>query len=183
MKRLQFLNVIASLVATLCFTAATPAFAGEPTLHDGDPAPKLAVGAWVQGEPVTAIEPGKAYLIDFWATWCPPCVASVPDLNEIHKKFKDQGLIVIGQAVSKMDKDKVKPFVTKMGDKMTYRVALDDFSKVERGAMATTWYDAAGQTGIPVIFLVGKDGKIAWIGHPIELTDVKISEVLSPTTK
>jgi len=138
-------------------------------LKVGDPAPPLCAGKWIQGDPVKEFEKGKAYLLDFWATWCPGCVESIPHINSLHEKFKDKGLVVIGQSISKKDVEKVAPFVGKMGKKMTYRIALDDFSKSERGAMAGSWYDASGENGIPLVFLVGKDGKIAWIGHPYGL--------------
>ena len=88
---------------------------------------------------------------------------------------------MIGQNISEPDESRVKPFVEKMGDKMTYRVALDDKSRMEKGAMATMWLKASGATGIPVAFLVGKDGKIAWIGHPMELQGPVIEQVLAGT--
>ena len=64
---------------------------------------------------------------------------------------------------------------------MTYRVALDDKSKEDKGAMAKTWMEAAGQSGIPSAFLVDKKGKIAWMGHPMELTEKTLDQVLEGT--
>src|ERR1017187_2093017 len=93
-----------------------------------DPAPKFAPGKCVPGDPVKDFQKGNAYIVEFWATWCPPCRASIPHLNETYNKFKDKGLIVIGQDCWEKDDSLVSPFVTKMGDKMTYRVALDDKS-------------------------------------------------------
>lgn len=150
------------------------------TLKVGDPAPKLQVSKWVQGEPVQDFAKDKVYLVEFWATWCGPCRATIPHLNELHKQFKDKGLVVIGQNVWEKDTALVEPFIKKMGDKMTYRVALD---KVEgdKGAMAETWMEAAGRNGIPAAFLVGKDGKIAWIGHPGQLKPATIEQVLAGT--
>lgn len=148
------------------------------TLKVGDPAPKLQVSKWVQGEPVKEFAKDKAYIVEFWATWCGPCRATIPHLNELHNQFKDKGLVVIGQNVWERDLTQVEPFIKKMGDKMTYRVALD---KVEgdKGAMAETWMEAAGQNGIPAAFLIGKDGKIAWIGHPMNLKPKTIEDVLA----
>lgn len=152
-----------------------------PSLKVGDPAPKLAPGKWVQGEPVKEFEKGKAYIVEFWATWCPPCRASIPHLNETYNKFKDKGLIVIGQDCSERDDSGVATFVKKMGDKMTYRVALDDKTTDEGGRMSKTWMEAAGQEGIPTAFLVDTKGVIAWIGHPMELKEKVIEEVLAGT--
>lgn len=155
--------------------------AAEPTLKVGDPAPKLQTGKWVQGEPVKEFEKGKAYLVEFWATWCGPCRVSIPHLNEIHQKHKSQGLVVIGQDCWERDESLVAPFVKKMGDKMTYRVALDDKSDSERGRMAETWMAAAGRNGIPSAFLVDKQGLIAWIGHPMQLKEEVLEQVLDGT--
>ena len=151
----------------------------DPTLKVGDPAPKLTVGKWVQGDAVKDFAPGKAYVVEFWATWCGPCKVSIPHLNEIHNKFKDKGLIVIGQDCWERDEDLVAPFVKKMADKMTYRVALDDKEGSEKGKMAVNWMEAAGQNGIPSAFLVDTKGRIAWIGHPMEMKEKTIEEVLA----
>jgi thiol-disulfide isomerase/thioredoxin len=153
--------------------------AQEAKLKIGDPAPKLQVAKWVQGDPVTAFEKDKAYIVEFWATWCGPCRVSIPHLNELHAKFKDKGLVVIGQDVWERDESLVEPFVKKMGDKMTYRVALDDKSKEDDGAMAMTWMKAAGQSGIPSAFVVNKQGKIAWIGHPMSLKEQILEDILA----
>lgn len=155
--------------------------ADEPTLKVGDKAPKLQVGKWVQGEPVKELENSKAYIVEFWATWCGPCRVSIPHLNDLHNKYKSKGLVVIGQDVWERDESAVGPFVKKMGDKMTYRVALDDKSKSDQGAMADNWMTAAGQGGIPSAFVVDKQGLIAWIGHPMELKEKTLDQVLAGT--
>jgi thiol-disulfide isomerase/thioredoxin len=152
--------------------------AESDTLMVGHAAPKLAVSKWAQGEPVKDFERDKAYIVEFWATWCGPCVATIPHVNELHTKFKDKGLVVIGQNVWENDTAKVEPFIKKMGDKMTYRVALDSMEDSKRGKMAETWMQAAGQNGIPAAFVVDKQGKIAWIGHPSSLKDNLLEEVL-----
>jgi thiol-disulfide isomerase/thioredoxin len=170
-------EMTAAVMAILCAgTVLTRAAA--PTLKVGDPAPKLQTGKWVQGEPVKEFQKGKAYIVEFWATWCGPCRASIPHLNDTWQKYKDKGLVVIGQDCWERDESLVEPFVTKMGDKMTYRVALDDKSSSESGQMAQTWMAAAGRNGIPSAFLVNKHGLIAWIGHPMELKESTLQAVL-----
>jgi len=149
------------------------------TLKIGDPAPKLQVASWVQGEPVKGFEPGKMYVVEFWATWCGPCRASIPHLNAIYQKFQDKGVVVIGQDCWEQEESAVVPFVKKMGTNMTYRVALDDKSKDEKGAMAVNWMEAAGLNGIPSAFIVNKQGKIAWIGHPMTMTEKLWEDILA----
>src|SRR2546425_1106795 len=67
----------------------------------GDPAPKLEVKSFVKGEPVKGFEPGKNYVVEFWATWCPPCRTSIPHLTELQKKHPD--VIFIGVSVFERD--------------------------------------------------------------------------------
>jgi thiol-disulfide isomerase/thioredoxin len=167
------------LLGLLC--GVLPSQGQAATLKVGDPAPKLQVSKWVQGEPVKKFDRDKAYIVEFWATWCGPCRVSIPHLNEIHTKFKDKGLIVIGQDCWERNEEAVEPFIKKMGDKMTYRVALDDKESSEKGKMAETWMEAAGQNGIPSAFVVDKQGMIAWIGHPMQLKEELLEQVLAGT--
>jgi thiol-disulfide isomerase/thioredoxin len=150
-----------------------------PSLKVGDPAPRLATGKWVQGEPVKEFQKGKAYVVEFWATWCGPCRVSIPHLNEIYEQYKDQGLIVIGQDCWERDDELVAPFVKKMGGQMTYRVALDDKAGDDKGKMAQAWMAASGQRGIPTAFLVDTNGVLAWIGHPMGLNSNLVAQVLA----
>jgi len=168
----------ASILGVLAAGALTLQAAEESKLKVGDKAPKLQSGKWVQGDPVTEFKNGTAYIVEFWATWCGPCRATIPHLNTLHSKFKDKGLVVIGQDVWEKDESKVVPFVKQMGEKMTYRVALDDKSSEEKGAMAVNWMEAAGQNGIPAAFIVNKEGVVAWIGHPGTLKEKTLEQVL-----
>jgi thiol-disulfide isomerase/thioredoxin len=171
--KMEYKSTVALLALAFGLIAA-PTQAAQPKLKVGDPAPKLQVGKWVQGEPVKEFSRDKAYIVEFWATWCGPCRVSIPHVNELHNKLKDKGLVVIGQDVWEKDTSAVAPFVKKMGNQMTYRVALDDGSK-----MADTWMDAAGQNGIPTAFVVDKHGIIVWIGHPMNLDEAKLNQVLA----
>jgi len=178
MKRSVFagLAVVAALTASV-FTAQAA------TLNIGDPAPKIQVAKWVQGDAVTEFKPGTVYIVEFWATWCPPCRASIPHLNQTYLKFKEKGVVVIGVDILEEDTSKVAPFIKGMGTNMTYRVALDQVADGDKkGKMVETWMKASDSQGIPRAFLVGKDGKIAWIGHPMELEDTIIDKVLDGKT-
>jgi len=157
----------------------TMALKAEPTLKVGDPAPKIQNGKWVQGDPVKRAERRQNVPGRILGNVVRPLRVSIPHLNEIHNKYKEQGLVVIGQDCWERDEALVAPFVEKMADKMTYRVALDDKADNQKGKMAETWMAAAGRNGIPSAFLVDKKGMIAWIGHPMELKDTVIEEVLA----
>lgn len=173
-------SMLILMIAAVSMMSFLNTQAAEPALKVGDPAPKLACGDFVQGDRCTEFEKGKVYVVEFWATWCGPCTSSIPHLNGLWKKYQDKGLVVIGQNVWEQDESGVEKFIERMGEKMTYRVALDDKSTDTKGAMATTWMAAAGQDGIPTAFVVDKEGKIAWIGHPTGLDKV-LEAVLAGT--
>jgi len=164
-----------ALVCAAFFAAlpATPVLAQAPaqtkaaTLGVGDPAPALAIAKWVKGAPVAGFEKGKTYIVEFWATWCGPCIVGMPHLSELQKKYADKGLTIIG--VSGEDSrgntlEKVEAMVKDKGDKMAYTVAWDDARKTNDAYMR-----AAQQNGIPCCFLVDANGKIAYIGHPARI--------------
>lgn len=148
-------------------------------LKIGDPAPALTTGAWIKGEPVKKFEKDTVYLVEFWATWCGPCLKSIPHLTELQKKHPE--LVVIGQNCREKDPKSVKVFVEKQGDAMAYRVVLDDTSKEPEGAMNKGWMHAIGAQGIPYAFLVDKKGRLVWSGNPSSLKPETITACLAGT--
>ncbi len=165
----------AIFIAAVCLSASiwqsqlAGAFAGEI----GDPAEPLQVAEWVKGGPVDLAEgKGKTiYVVEFWATWCPPCKETIPHLSEMAKSFKDKGVVFIG--VSDEDAATVKPFVTEMGDRMDYAVAVDDARKTNFAYMKPFHVES-----IPHAFVVDKSGAIAWHGHPMNGLDQVVQAVV-----
>lgn len=143
-------------------------------LDVGDKAPPLSIAEWIQGGPVEFPKDlgKKIYLVEFWATWCPPCKASVPLLTELHNKHKDQFAVVsITSADERNTAGAVKRFVKDRGTGMSYIVGMD------KGQTTTAAYLAAtGIPGIPYAYLVGKDGNLMWHGSPLDEGLPKIIE-------
>ena len=144
--------------------------ASAATLTVGDPAPKLEVDTFVQGDPVGELKPGTIYVLEFWATWCVPCKDSRPHLNALQKAHPD--VVFIGVDLIE-ERSLVENFIKEMAGKMSYRVAIDKKAKSddEQGVMGKNWLDASGQDGIPTAYIVDKYGKVAWIGHPNDMED------------
>ncbi len=152
---------------------AVAAQAQEATLKVGSDAPPLTIAKWVKGDAVT-LEKGKLYVVEFWATWCGPCIASMPHLSEMQDTYKDK-ITFIG--VTKEDEnntlDAVEAMVKEKGSGMGYTVAWDDAGKTY-----AAWATAAAQRGIPCSFVVDGNGKIAYIGHPITL-DIPLARLVA----
>jgi thiol-disulfide isomerase/thioredoxin len=90
---------------------------------EGRPAPALAVTTWVNGKPATLADfKGKIVVLDFWATWCAPCIASIPHNNALAKKYADQGVVFIGVC---HPKDGEKMTATAQDNGLGYASALD----------------------------------------------------------
>ncbi len=136
-------------------------------LDVGDSAPKLSIAEWVQGDSVDLPRDAakRIHMVEFWAVWCPPCKESVPLLNKLQTRYKDQVAIIGVTAPDARGNSPsaVRKFVKDQGSNMTYRVALDD-----RDQTTNAYLVAAGALGIPHAFLIGKDGRIAWQGSPLD---------------
>ena len=148
-------------VPAIVCTMSASALAQQEGLKVGSSAPSLSVGTWIQGEVPNLDDPNRTYVVEFWATWCGPCMRSIPHLNDLYQRYHLSGLEIIG--ISDEPASTVRPFVSKKGSQMTYSVACDTSEK----AMNTAWMKAANQNGIPCAFIV-RGGKILWIGNPLD---------------
>ncbi|WP_407121622.1 TlpA disulfide reductase family protein [Bradyrhizobium sp. STM 3561] len=136
------------------------------------PAPPITVENWLRGEPLTSFQPGKVYIVEFWATWCEPCVAAMPHLVELQDKYKDSGVEVVGVAAYEQARTtdeartNLDAWLSEKLPNLNYRVGFDS-EKMDK-----LWMDASLSVGIPTSFVVDRDGHIAFIGFPTELDGV-----------
>lgn len=177
------LALVALLLAAPCTLApganAGPAGASTEagSLRIGATAPAVVASKWIKGEPVTSFENGKVYVVEFWATWCAPCIAAMPHLRDVQEKHRADGLRVVsvtaGDPANTLEK--VERFVTRKGDGMNYAVAFDE---------GKTTYDAylkgTARSGVPATFIVDRQGRLAWVGLPKDM-DAPLASVLAGT--
>ena len=106
---------------------------------------------------------GKVVLVNFWASWCPPCRAEMPMFEDVYKRYKDEGFEILAVSTD-ISEDKVHKFLEEI--KVSFPILMDD------GKVSETY----GITGLPTSFLIGRDGKVVRIrlGEYKELeTDLK----------
>jgi thiol-disulfide isomerase/thioredoxin len=113
------------------------------------PAPALAAKEWFNAPGGLELDKlrGKVVLLDFWGTWCGPCVAKLPRTEELHQKYKDRGVVVIG-VHSAHGRENLADFLKEK--KVSFPVVVDQGDTAERYAIEA-W---------PTYFLIGKDGKV-----------------------
>ncbi len=177
----------------------------------GSKAPSIDVEHWVSDghgkfKPVEIFEDGKVYVVEFWATWCGPCISSMPHLAQLQEEYADKNVQIISISDEKLEV--VEAFLTKPlrnaskptkkksadenGDEDTSEESKDEpetYGKLTSAYSLTTDPDgsvkfdymaAARQNGIPTAFLVGKTGHIEWIGHPMQM-DSPLEKVVTDT--
>lgn len=91
---------------------------------------------------------GKVVILDFWATWCPPCKAEIPGFIELQKKYADRGLVVVGISLDEQGPSAVKQFMTKLG--MNYTVVMGDIGLMRN----------FGGTAIPTTIVIDRNGNV-----------------------
>ncbi len=147
-----------------------PAVAAPPDV--GAAAPKLEVQEFLKGDPVAQFAQGTTYVVQFWASWSAPSLATVTKLTELQNTYKD--LVFIGVSVDK-DPAQAKRFVETRGAQMGHRVAIEARAG-DKGRMSESW----GVQALPWAFVVDGAGKIAWSGIASDLEGALKKVVVKP---
>ena len=144
-------------------------------LVPGMAAPAFTADASIKGAEVKSLAPGKVHVVEFWATWCGPCIGSMPHLTQLQKSNPDVTVIGVagferGNDVTAKEK-KVRDFIAAKPERADYTIVFDG-----DGTMANEWMQAARRNSIPTAFVVGMDGKIAYIGSPDANLDAAVAK-------
>ena len=160
------------LIAATCarlISSAHEATSPQP----GDSPPPLGLESILQGpggaQPDWTSLKGNVVVLEFWATWCGPCVAAMPHLNELADKFKDQPVKFI--AITDQEEKVVMPFLRKKP--IHAWIGLDTDKSM---------FKAYGVTGIPHTVVVDQNGRIAAITNPTSLTEEHLTDLLAGKT-
>ena len=142
-------------MALLAAASVLAALAASLQASDSKPIAGVTAPAWslkdVDGKTVSSSDfKGKVVVLDFWATWCPPCKAEIPGFVALQKAYGEQGLVVVGVSLDEEGAQVLKPFIKQHG--INYPVVLGD---------AKTAQAFGGVRSIPTTFIIGRDGRIA----------------------
>lgn len=173
-----------SIIIFLFFLISASDFVFSQTLEVGNKAPELKIEKWLKKGGFNSLQKGKVYVIDLWAVWCIPCVASMPHLSKLQVLYKNKGVEIIG--ITSLDPygntfEKVVQFVKKRDTLMNYNVAWVPASMNKdslRGIFAHPWMQQIGSMSLPTAFVVDRNGYIAYIGDPHTI-DVPLEEIVN----
>lgn len=149
----------------------------------GSAAPQLDIEHWIQdGEgqfaKVTEFEQDKVYIVEFWATWCGPCIAAMPHIAQLQQSYADRGVQVV--SITREDVETVEKFLDRTvrnadedAEPKTYRDLTSSYCLTADPDESSSrdYMRAAKRNGIPCAFIVGKDARIEWIGHPMTIDE------------
>jgi thiol-disulfide isomerase/thioredoxin len=134
-------------------TIERPATVPQPKV--GDAAPAFSAADWLnwKGDQAPSLESlrGKVVVLEFWATWCGPCIAGIPHLNDVHAKYAKDGMVLL--SLTDQSRPHIEEFMARTA--MNYTIGT--------GSRTSGDY---GVRGIPHAVIIGRDGTVAWAGHP-----------------
>jgi peroxiredoxin len=160
-------TILTLLAASLLAACAGPGQAAPRGIYEGYLAPDFGLKN-LDGQRISLSDyRGEVVLVNFWATWCPPCRAEIPAIEAAYQQRNQEGFVVLG--LTDEPADLVQPFVDEMG--MTYPVLLD-----EGGKVATKYRP----TGLPMSLVIDRNG-IIHTRHVGFLTDEQLAQYLAET--
>lgn len=146
---IQYIVTFLILLAILFIIYVSVVKDGEKVVKIGDDAPVFELKTLDGGKVNLKDYRGKGLVLNFWGTWCKPCLKEMPDLNRAHNTYKDQGVEVLTIHV-KNSPQQIKQFFSALDEEVKLPVGLDNGDVME----------AYNANDLPNTFVIDKDGKI-----------------------
>jgi thiol-disulfide isomerase/thioredoxin len=134
---------------------------------EGEKPPALTLKDWIGEEQDLAKLKGKVVIVDFWATWCGPCMKAIPHNVELYSKHKDDGLVILGVHDAKRGQDKMAAVAK--DQKINYPLAVDDGGKSTKAWNIAFW---------PTYFVIDRKGVVRAAGLRPNSVDHVIEKLL-----
>ncbi|MFN4316058.1 MAG: TlpA family protein disulfide reductase [Chitinophagaceae bacterium] len=142
----------------------------QSNIKVNQPAPPITISHWIANVPDNKSLEGKFIVLEFWATWCGPCIAAVPHMNELQDRFKRDDLRFI--SITDESEDKIKTALKRINFKSIVATDLSKKTQIQFGN---------GSTGLdvyPLTVLIDNKGTIKWIGEPMALNEAIMEKFL-----
>ena len=154
-----------SVALLICFTLIG-CDVGGIAVAPGEELPEFTLPD-LKGSPFSLVKQrGKVVIINFWASWCQPCIQEIPDLQRLQSKLKGEDVVILGIASQDIEKD-ARALVEKFG--VTYKVVFDSDGTIARRYSVGAF---------PETFVVDKEGKLVMVADPKD--GMPVAKILGP---
>ncbi len=144
---------------------------GQSNIHVGEKAPIIHISNWIKNEPQNKNLSNKYIVLEFWATWCGPCIAAVPHLNELQKKYNQANLYYISLTDESVEKVERTLKRIDFHSIVATDTTKETFIKFGNGT--------DGLDAYPLTVLIDTKGMIKWIGEPMNLNEEVMNDFLN----